>query len=114
MNEKNGIKNISEDEMREIAAELAIIAKDHGLKIESCAEAIDLEGVGITDITIPRETAPRPVDHIAADGSGAVPEGQAHLCRVFQRLLRLCSQRPQAENRSGFLLAGGGRPSPCG
>ena len=43
-----GIKNISEDEMREIAAELAIIAKDHGLKIESCAEAIDLEGVGIT------------------------------------------------------------------
>ena len=41
------IENTENKEMVEIAAGLAEIAHDHGLVIESCAEAIDLETVGV-------------------------------------------------------------------
>lgn len=42
------IENIRDDEMTEIAGRLAVIAHDHNLVIESCAEAIDLESVGVS------------------------------------------------------------------
>ena len=41
------IENTGNDEMLEIAGQLSSIAHEHGLAIESCAEAIDLESVGI-------------------------------------------------------------------
>lgn len=41
------IENTSNEEMLEIAGTLAEIAHSHGLQIESCAEAIDLESVGV-------------------------------------------------------------------
>ena len=41
------IKNVGNDEMTEIARELAEIAREHNLIIESCAEMIDLESVGV-------------------------------------------------------------------
>ena len=41
------IENTDSDEMVEIAARLAEIAHERGLEIESCAEAIDLESVGV-------------------------------------------------------------------
>ena len=41
------IENTGAEEMTEIAAKLAEIAHVHGLQIESCAEAIDLESVGV-------------------------------------------------------------------
>lgn len=41
------IENTGNDEMIEIAARLADIAHEKGLQIESCAEAIDLESVGV-------------------------------------------------------------------
>ena len=40
------IENTSNEEMTEIAARLAEIARDKGLIIESCAEVIDLDSVG--------------------------------------------------------------------
>lgn len=42
------IENTRPDEMIEIAARLAEIAHDRGLEIESCAEIIDLESVGVS------------------------------------------------------------------
>ncbi len=42
-----GIRDIGPEELREIAGELVLIARRHGLEIESCAEAIDLEDVGV-------------------------------------------------------------------
>ena len=41
------IENTGNDEMREIAGRLSEIAHEKGLQIESCAEAIDLESVGV-------------------------------------------------------------------
>lgn len=41
------IKNIGNDEMIEVAGKLAEIAHKHNLIIESCAEMIDLESVGV-------------------------------------------------------------------
>lgn len=42
------IKIMKNDEMTDIARHLSDIARDHNLVIESCAEAIDLDSVGIT------------------------------------------------------------------
>ena len=41
------IKDIGQDEMREIARKMAVIAHQSGMEIESCAELIDLEDVGV-------------------------------------------------------------------
>lgn len=41
------IENTGNDEMIEIAEKLADIAHEKGLQIESCAEALDLESVGV-------------------------------------------------------------------
>lgn len=41
------IQDISDDEMRKMAGQLADIAHKNGLEIESCAELIDLEEVGV-------------------------------------------------------------------
>lgn len=41
------LQDMSKDDMREIAQKLAEIAHSKGLEIESCAELIDLESVGI-------------------------------------------------------------------
>ena len=41
------IENTENEEMLEIAGNLATIAHEFGLQIESCAEAIDLESVGV-------------------------------------------------------------------
>ena len=41
------IENTGNEEMLEIAGNLATIAHEFGLQIESCAEAIDLESVGV-------------------------------------------------------------------
>ena len=41
------IKNVSSEDMKSVAGKLAEIAHNNGLEIESCAEAIDLEEVGI-------------------------------------------------------------------
>ena len=41
------IENTSSADMFEIAGKLSEIAHEHGLAIESCAEAIDLESVGV-------------------------------------------------------------------
>ena len=41
------IKDLSQEEMRTLARQLADIAHQHGLQIESCAELIDLEDVGV-------------------------------------------------------------------
>ncbi len=41
------LKNISEEDMRAIAGQIAEIAARHGMEVESCAESIDLEGVGV-------------------------------------------------------------------
>ena len=41
------IENTGNEEMLEIAGNLAAIAHEFGLQIESCAEAIDLESVGV-------------------------------------------------------------------
>lgn len=41
------IKNVSSEDMKSVAGKLAEIAHNNGLEIESCAEAIDFEEVGI-------------------------------------------------------------------
>lgn len=42
-----GVRQLPEGELQQFAGQLAAIAEMHGLRAESCAEALDLEAVGI-------------------------------------------------------------------
>lgn len=42
-----GIRGLTDAEMVEFARQMVLIAEKHGMAVESCAEAIDLSGVGV-------------------------------------------------------------------